>query len=114
MIEIGRLCVKIAGRDAGNKCVVVEILDKNHVLVDGLTRRKKCNIKHLEPLKDKIDIKDKASHADVVSAFKKLDIEIKEKKSKKTPERPKKQKRVKAKPETKETKPKKETKDLKK
>ena len=57
MIEIGRLCVKIAGRDAGLKCAVIEILDKNTVLIDGQTRRRKCNIRHLEPLKEKIDLK---------------------------------------------------------
>ena len=28
MIDVGRVCVKTAGRDAGRKCVVVEIVDK--------------------------------------------------------------------------------------
>ena len=50
MFEIGRLCVKIAGRDAGLKCLVVEVIDDNYVLIDGQTRRRKCNIKHLEPV----------------------------------------------------------------
>ena len=35
MFEIGRLCVKIAGRDAGNKCVIVDVIDKNFVMIDG-------------------------------------------------------------------------------
>ena len=26
MIEIGRICVKLAGRDAGGECVVVDVL----------------------------------------------------------------------------------------
>ena len=47
MIEIGRLCVKIAGRDAGKKCVVVDVVNDNTVLIDGETRRRNCNIKHL-------------------------------------------------------------------
>jgi large subunit ribosomal protein L14e len=83
MIDIGRLCVKIAGRDAGMKCAVVDIINDKFVMIDGQTRRKRCNISHLEPLKEKIDLKKGASHSEVVSAFKKLKIEIKEKKGKK-------------------------------
>lgn len=98
MIEVGRLCVKLAGRDAGLKCVVVEVLDKNFVMVDGQTRRRKCNIIHLEPLDEVIKIKAKASHADVVSEFKKLKIETAEKKPKKAAERPRKVRKKKEKP----------------
>ncbi len=87
MIEIGRLCVKIAGRDAGNKCVVVEIIDDNYVLIDGNVRRKKCNIMHLEPLDDKIKIKKGASHDAVASEFKKLKLPVWEKKTKEKKER---------------------------
>lgn len=76
MMDIGRLCVKTAGRDAGKKCVIVEVLDEKFVLVDGETRRRKCNMKHLEPTSDSIKIKKSAAHADVVSEFKKLGIEI--------------------------------------
>jgi len=90
MIEIGRLCVKIAGREAGRKCVVVDIIDKNYVLIDGLIRRKKCNITHLEPLDKKIDLKKNASHEEVVSEFKKLKIEVKETKKKEKKEKPRK------------------------
>ncbi len=104
MIEVGRLCIKIAGRDAGKKCVIVDVLDKNTVMIDGETRRRKCNIKHLEPLKDTIKIKKKASHADVVSEFKKLSIEIKPKKSKKPAERAKKQRKKKVEEEPAEEK----------
>ncbi|HII67065.1 MAG TPA: 50S ribosomal protein L14e, partial [Thermococcaceae archaeon] len=34
-IDIGRLAVVIAGRRAGQKVVVVDIIDKNFVLVTG-------------------------------------------------------------------------------
>ncbi|MFC2136000.1 50S ribosomal protein L14e [Bacteroidota bacterium] len=98
MYEVGRICVKIAGRDAGLRCVVVDVLDKQMVLIDGQTRRRKCNVKHLEPLKETIKIKKNASHSDVVSEFKKLKLEIKETKPKKAAERPKKQKKQKIKP----------------
>lgn len=97
MYEVGRVCVKIAGRDAGLKCIIVEILGKNLVLIDGQTRRRKCNIKHLEPLSDVIKVKKGISHADVVKEFKKLKIETKETKPKKATERPKKQKKEKLK-----------------
>ena len=35
-IEIGRICVKNAGRLAGRKCVIVDIIDENFVLVLSL------------------------------------------------------------------------------
>jgi large subunit ribosomal protein L14e len=112
MIEVGRLVVKLAGRDAGLKGVVVEILEGNYVLVDGQVRRRKCNILHLEPLEKVVKIKAKASHADVIKALKEEGIEVVEKKSKQKTERPKKQRKGKKKTEktTEEPKPKKEAK----
>ena len=47
MIEIGRIVIKTAGRDAGREAVIVDILDDNYVLIDGNVRRRKCNILHL-------------------------------------------------------------------
>ena len=85
--NVGRLCLKIAGRDAGKKCVIIESIDNAFVLVDGATRRKKVNVKHLEPLATEIDIKEKASHEDVKAAFDKLEIEVWNKKSKKVAKR---------------------------
>jgi large subunit ribosomal protein L14e len=82
MYEIGRLCVKTAGRDARNKCVIIEILNDNYVLIDGQTRRKKCNIDHLEPIDKVIKIKKGAAHSEVVEALKKEGIEVIEKKPK--------------------------------
>ena len=74
MIEVGRVCVKIAGRDSGKKCVVVDVLEKSIVLIDGETRRRKCNACHLEPLKKKLAIKKGASHEEVMAALKKSGI----------------------------------------
>ena len=76
MIEVGRLCVKIAGRDAGKKCVVVEVIDDNYVLVDGETRRRKSNILHLEPLNQVLDIKKGASHETIMKAFEQLGLQV--------------------------------------
>jgi len=81
-MEIGTVCVKIAGRDAGLKCVVVEDLGKHLVLIDGQTRRRKCNVAHLEPLLQKLDIEKGASHEKVVDAFKAVDVSIVARKSK--------------------------------
>ena len=88
MIEVGRLCVKIAGRDAGLKCLIVEILDNNYVLIDGETRRRKCNILHLEPLKEVIKIKKGASHEEIKKEFEKLGLEAKETKPKEAKKKP--------------------------
>ena len=60
--EVGRICVKLIGREAGRKCVVVDIMDKNFVLITGPknvtgVKRRRANTNHIEPLKDKIKIK---------------------------------------------------------
>lgn len=56
IFELGRVCIKIAGREAGRHCAVVEAIDENFVVVSGpAVRRRKCNVAHLEPLPDKID-----------------------------------------------------------
>ena len=89
LYDVGRICMKIAGRDAGKTCVVVERLDKNFVMIDGQTRRRKVNVKHLEPVNKSIKIKVKASHGEVKTAFTKLGLEILETKSKKTADKPK-------------------------
>lgn len=56
-IEIGRVCVKIAGREAGEKCVIVDLIDENFVEVVGSSvKNRRCNINHLEPLEDTIEV----------------------------------------------------------
>lgn len=98
-MKIGLLCVKIAGRDAGQKAVVIDILDKNMVLIDGNTRRRKCNFSHLEVIGE-LKVKAKASHADVVDAMRKAGIEVvKRAGSRERKERAPKKRKVKAKKE---------------
>ncbi len=97
MIEIGRLCIKTAGRDAGLKCVIVDVLDNKFVLIDGETRRRKCNILHLEPLKDSIKVKKNASHEDIKKEFEKLGLKARETKPKQKTEKPVKKKKGKGK-----------------
>ena len=114
MIEIGRLCVKTAGRDAGLKCVIVDILDNRFVLIDGETRRRKCNILHLEPLKGTIKIKKNASHEDIRKEFEKLGLKARETKPKQKTEKPVKQKKSKEKEEPKKKKAESKKKPVKK
>ncbi len=108
IFEVGRLCVKIAGRDAGRTCVVVEAAGNGYVVVDGDIRRKKVNIKHLEPLDKIVEVKAKATHADVKKAFEKAGLPVWETKPKKAAERQRKQKAKKEAPAVeKKSKPKK-------
>src|SRR3990167_9425495 len=79
-MKIGQLCVKLAGRDANKLCVVVDVLDGNFVLIDGNTRRRKCNMNHLELLPNVLSIAKQASHDDVVDAMKEAGIRVVERK----------------------------------
>ena len=88
MFNVGRICMKLAGRDSGMVCVVVEKLKGNYVLIDGLTRRRKCNIFHLEPTSGTLDIPPKADHATVVAAFKKIKVNLIDTKPKKAGKKP--------------------------
>ncbi len=83
VFSVGRLCVKIAGRDAGATSVVVDTVNEQTVLIDGQTRRRSCNIKHLEALAPVLSLKKGASHADVEKEFKKLGIAVRQTKPKK-------------------------------
>ena len=79
VFDIGRVCVKIAGREAGRKCVVVDIIDDNFVLVTGpkaLTgvKRRRVNVKHLEPTPLKIDVAKGASDEEVIQALTKAGL----------------------------------------
>ena len=56
-IEVGRVCVKTAGREAGEKCAIVEIIDENFVEVVGeAVKNRRCKIAHLEPTEETIDV----------------------------------------------------------
>lgn len=70
VVEVGRVCVKLAGHEAGKRCVVVEVLDSTYVVVSGPgVKRRRCNIAHLEPLEHKVDISKGASDEEVRRAL---------------------------------------------
>ena len=93
MIEIGRIVVKIAGRDAGKKAVIIDILDDKYVLIDGETRRRKCNVLHIEPLNQTIKIEKNASHEDVSKALKEIGVEARVTKPKSKTQKPRKKRK---------------------
>ncbi|MEM2910085.1 MAG: 50S ribosomal protein L14e [Nitrososphaerota archaeon] len=72
--EVGRICFKTMGREAGQKCVVVSVADKNFVLVTGpksLTgvRRRRVNVSHLAFTPYKLNIKENASDEEVLKTI---------------------------------------------
>ncbi|MGA3192708.1 MAG: 50S ribosomal protein L14e [Candidatus Bathyarchaeia archaeon] len=85
-IEVGRICVKVSGREAGRKCVIVDVVDKSFVLITGPKtvtgiRRRRANVNHVEPLQDRVEIKRGASDDEISEALKasdKLDMMAKE------------------------------------
>lgn len=73
-VEVGRICVKISGREAGRKCVIVDLIDKNFVLVTGPqkvtgVKRRRVNVSHIEPTERKIGIRRGDSDEDIVKAL---------------------------------------------
>jgi large subunit ribosomal protein L14e len=74
--DIGRVCVKTEGRDAGKKCVIVDLLDKNFVMCSGPesvtgVRRRRVNMNHLQPLDEKLEIMKGASDEQLLLLMKK-------------------------------------------
>ena len=78
MIEVGRIVVKTAGRDAGRLGVVVKV-ENDGAIITGpkeLTkvRRRKVNFAHIEPTPHKIDIPEDASDEEVLKALEKAGL----------------------------------------
>jgi len=74
-MEVGRICVKNLGRETGKKCIIVDIVDKNFVLITGPKtvsgiKRRRANINHLEPTQEKIDVNRGATDEEVTEALK--------------------------------------------
>jgi large subunit ribosomal protein L14e len=70
-IDVGRVCVKLTGRESGSRCVIVDVVDRNYVVVTGpreLTgvRRRRVNMNHLRPLDERLEIARNASDAEIL------------------------------------------------
>jgi large subunit ribosomal protein L14e len=73
-IEVGRICVKEAGREQGKKCVIVDVMDKSFILVTGpknLTgiKRRRVNLDHVVALDDKVEVRRGASDEEITQAL---------------------------------------------
>lgn len=71
-IQVGRICVKRQGREAGQKCVIVDVIDESFVLITGPkavsgVKRRRVNVKHLQPLDDRLQISKGASDEDILT-----------------------------------------------
>ncbi|MCD6381231.1 MAG: 50S ribosomal protein L14e [Candidatus Odinarchaeota archaeon] len=76
IFKVGRVCVKTMGREAGRKCVIVDLVDKNYVIITGPkdisgVRRRRVNIKHLEPTDVVLEIEAGASDDEVKKVLEK-------------------------------------------
>ena len=107
LFQLGRICMKVAGRDAGKKCVVIKN-EGQFVVIDGETRRRKVNVRHLEPLSTTVDIKEDANASEVKKALEPLGISVTETKAKKVAARPRQVRKTKAKLSSEAATPKKE------
>ena len=72
--DVGRICVKLSGREAGKKCIIVDIVDRNFVLVTGPkqvngVKRRRVNTNHIEPTERKVTIKRGENDEEILKEF---------------------------------------------
>lgn len=68
--DVGRVCVKLRGREAGGRCVIVDVIDRNYVVVAGPgVKRRRANMSHLEPLDAVVDVRRGAGDEEVAAAL---------------------------------------------
>lgn len=73
--EIGSICIKKFGKDAGKKCVIIDFIDKSFILITGPKTlsgigRRRVNMRHLEPTGEEVKISSGADDKDVLNAIK--------------------------------------------
>ena len=68
--DVGRVCVKLRGREKGSECVVVDVIDRNYVVIAGPeVKRRRVNMHHLRPLDRAVDLGRDASDEEVATAL---------------------------------------------
>jgi len=77
--EVGRVCMKIAGRESGKYCVVLKKVNDAFVEITGpkiLTgvKRRRANVDHLEPLPFTVEIKEGSQDDEVLQALEKAGL----------------------------------------
>ena len=78
-LNVGTVCMKIAGREGGQICTVIKTVDKTFVIITGPKlvtgiKRRRCNIEHLESTGMMLDIKEDAADEDIIEAYKKANV----------------------------------------
>ncbi len=78
-LDVGTVCMKVAGRESGAICCVIKPMGKTFVMITGPKlvtgiKRRKCNIEHLEPTDIKLDIKEDAADEEIIDAYKKSNV----------------------------------------
>ncbi len=73
-MDVGRICVKLKGREAGSRCVIVDVVDRNYVIVTGPlevtgVRRRRVNMSHLQPLNEVVEISRNASDEEIAATL---------------------------------------------
>lgn len=70
-MQLGEVCIKTKGKDAGKKVVVLSGLNKGRVLIDGKNvKRKECNVLHLFPTGEKIKVTKEIKHEELLKLLK--------------------------------------------
>ena len=66
-MDIGRVCVKVQGRESGQRCVVIDVIDRNYVIVTGPNvKRRRVNMNHIMPLDETVSISRNATDEEVI------------------------------------------------
>jgi large subunit ribosomal protein L14e len=68
--DVGRVCVKLKGRESGKRCVIVDVIDRNYVLVAGPdVKRRRVNMSHLAPTSEVVGVQRGASDDEVAGVL---------------------------------------------
>lgn len=75
-MDVGRICIKVKGREAGKRCVVIDLIDRKYVLITGPkefngVRRRRVNMSHLKPLDETLDIERNVSDEEILEILRK-------------------------------------------
>ncbi len=69
-MDIGRVCLKVKGREKGERCVVIDVIDRNFVVVTGPNvKRRRVNMGHILPLDETVNIQRNATDEEVIGVL---------------------------------------------
>ena len=69
-IDIGRVCLKVKGREQGERCVVLDVIDRNFVVVVGPNvKRRRVNMNHIRLLDEAVPLQRNATDEEAIAAL---------------------------------------------